>query len=380
MGGLLIGLSTFQAEFDFGVPQYRAVLQPALISVAAGVALVAARVWAGPGGALGATAFYLVVRGTVTLLVGPVLGQTAPAFPLFLGSALAVEAAGLLLGRRRPLRLGAVAGLLAGAAGFAAEWGWSHLVFRLPWAPAILPEALLGSLAAGLAAGLLGALVGSALRGGLPRPAVARTVAAGALLTIALVVADGLREAPPAPATARIAPAGGAGYAIRLDPPTAADDAAWLQVTAWQGGGLVVDRLRRTPGGSWRTTRPIPSGGDWKVMLRLQRGRAVAGVPIALPADAAIPVGAVPAPPAAGDTRAFAADRTLLQRERDGDIPAWLWATASATVLALTLGFLGALAWGLGRVARSNAAPPRPAPPRFAPRATPGSRLSEADV
>src|SRR5687768_14779009 len=31
MGGLLIGLSTFQAEFDFGVPQFRAVLQPALI-------------------------------------------------------------------------------------------------------------------------------------------------------------------------------------------------------------------------------------------------------------------------------------------------------------------------------------------------------------
>ena len=43
MGGLLIGLSTFQAEFDFGVPQYRAVLQPALIALAAGVALVAAR-------------------------------------------------------------------------------------------------------------------------------------------------------------------------------------------------------------------------------------------------------------------------------------------------------------------------------------------------
>ena len=48
MGGLLIGLSTFQAEFDFGVPQYRAVLQPALIALAAGVALVAARVWVGP--------------------------------------------------------------------------------------------------------------------------------------------------------------------------------------------------------------------------------------------------------------------------------------------------------------------------------------------
>ena len=47
MGGLLVGLSTFQAEFDFGVPQFRAVLQPAMIALAAGGAVVAARVWIG---------------------------------------------------------------------------------------------------------------------------------------------------------------------------------------------------------------------------------------------------------------------------------------------------------------------------------------------
>ena len=47
-GGLLIGLSTFQAEFDFGVPQFRFVFQPMLIMLAAGVGLVAARLWARP--------------------------------------------------------------------------------------------------------------------------------------------------------------------------------------------------------------------------------------------------------------------------------------------------------------------------------------------
>jgi hypothetical protein len=36
-------LSTFQAEFDFGVPQFRLVFQPFLIALAAGVALVAGR-------------------------------------------------------------------------------------------------------------------------------------------------------------------------------------------------------------------------------------------------------------------------------------------------------------------------------------------------
>src|SRR5215217_6950196 len=52
MGALLVGLSVYQAEFDFGVPQYRLVFQPMLIALAAGVVLVAARVWIGRGGAL----------------------------------------------------------------------------------------------------------------------------------------------------------------------------------------------------------------------------------------------------------------------------------------------------------------------------------------
>ena len=37
-GGLLIGLSTFQAEFDFGVPQFNFILEPVMLAFAAGVA------------------------------------------------------------------------------------------------------------------------------------------------------------------------------------------------------------------------------------------------------------------------------------------------------------------------------------------------------
>src|SRR3954454_5106388 len=55
-GAFLIGLSTFQAEFDFGVPQFRLVCQALLLMVAAGTALVAARVRLGKGGALMAVA------------------------------------------------------------------------------------------------------------------------------------------------------------------------------------------------------------------------------------------------------------------------------------------------------------------------------------
>ena len=91
MGGLLIGLSTFQGEFDFGVPQFQLVLEPILLAFAAGIALVAARIWIGPGAAIGAALFFIVVRGTIALIVGPVLGETTPHLPLYLAEAACVE-------------------------------------------------------------------------------------------------------------------------------------------------------------------------------------------------------------------------------------------------------------------------------------------------
>ncbi len=191
MGGLLIGLSTFQAEFDFGVPQFRLVLEPVLLAVAASVTLVCARLWIGRGGALAAAAFFIAIRGAISLIVGDVFGQTAPHLPLYLAEAGCVELAALALARR-PLALGAASGLLIGTVGFAAEWGWSQIAMPFPWTPDLLPEALLGAIVAAIAGGLIGALLGCALRGSLPRTAVARTVPVVALLAIAGTLADGL--------------------------------------------------------------------------------------------------------------------------------------------------------------------------------------------
>ena len=73
-GALLLGLSTFQAEFDFGVPQFRMVFQPMLIMLAAGVALVAARIWLGRGAALGAALFFLAMRGLMAAARRPRAG------------------------------------------------------------------------------------------------------------------------------------------------------------------------------------------------------------------------------------------------------------------------------------------------------------------
>src|SRR4051795_10107518 len=62
MGGFLIGMSTFQGEFDFGVPQFQMVFHPMLIAFASGIALITARIWAGRGGAIVAVLFFLGVR------------------------------------------------------------------------------------------------------------------------------------------------------------------------------------------------------------------------------------------------------------------------------------------------------------------------------
>src|SRR3954454_1801569 len=92
-GGFLIGLSTFQAEFDFGVPQFDFLFQPLLIALAASIGLVSARLWGVPGAALGAVAFFVIVRGFVSLMVAGVWGEALPHFPLYIAEALLVEAA-----------------------------------------------------------------------------------------------------------------------------------------------------------------------------------------------------------------------------------------------------------------------------------------------
>src|SRR2546423_575605 len=83
-GSVLVGLSTFQAEFDFGVPQFRLVCQPLLIMLAAGIALVAARVRLGRGGAGMAVGLFLAIRGLLALLGGPVIGHPTPPLPLYI--------------------------------------------------------------------------------------------------------------------------------------------------------------------------------------------------------------------------------------------------------------------------------------------------------
>jgi hypothetical protein len=355
-GGLLIGLSTFQAEFDFGVPQFQAVFQPMLIMLAAGVGLVAVRAWAGRGAALGAVAFFLLIRGGLALLIGPILGETTPHLPLYVVEALVVEAVALVVSTRRPLAFPLAAGVGVGSIGLAAEWAWSHIWMPLPWQGSLLPEGALLGLGMAIAGALLGGWIGTRLSvEAEPRPARLRAAVVAGAVAIAAMVGFALYK--PADesisASVELADVGGSGgdrevmATVDLEPSSAAGDPKWLTATAWQGGGLVVDELEPVGDGAYRTTEPIPVHGEWKALIRLHSGNSLYGLPVYLPEDEAIPAEEVPARPSF--ERHFVADHTILQREQKDAAPG-LTAIAYGTVLAIALGLLGLLAWGLHRL------------------------------
>ena len=374
-GGLLLGLSTFQAEFDFGVPQFRFVFEPVMIMLAAGVGLVAARLYAGPGAALGAAVFFVAVRGLLAVTIGPVLGETTPHFPLYVVEALVVEAVAWRVSAGRPLAFGLWSGLGIGSAGLAAEWLWSHVWMPLPWPVELFPEAALLGFAAALAGALLGAWIGTRLAVDAPgdppvvedamgaevtagRPRAGgpglRVAASLGAVTVAAIVAYALYAPAENGASGRVtlveAPdkPGEARPTLALRPPDAADGAEWLTVTAWQGGGLVVEPLERVGSGRYRTVVPIPVDGDWKAMVRLHKGNSLTALPIYLPRDEAIPAPEVPA--RATFSRTFVDETQILQREQTGGGPLVV-ALAYAAVISITLSLLGLLVWGLHRLA-----------------------------
>jgi hypothetical protein len=354
-GGFLLGLSTLQGEFDYGVPQFQLVFHPILLMLAAGVGLVAARIKLGRGGALQAVAFFLLVRGLLTLVIGPGFGLSTLHFPLYIVEALIVEAVAWRVGRERPLTLGVLSGVLIGTVGLAAEWGWSHVWMPLPWPSSMLPQAAVLGLLAAVAGGVLGGYIGRALTSGevTPQRGPRWLLPAAGVVAIACI-AFPLPMNAGGPATATIAlrnitppPNRTVSATIRVSPASALNNSQWHTVTAWQGGGLVVDHLKRLGPGLYETTQPIPVYGHWKSMLRVENGRAVRAVPIYLPADPAIPAKAVPALDTV--TRAFVRDKKVLQRESVGG-SGWLEVPAYLILLAIAATWLAGLGWGLRRL------------------------------
>ena len=107
--------------------------------------------------------------------------------------------------------------------------------------------------------------------------------------------------------------------------------------------------------------------GTWKTLIRLQRDNYVAGLPVYLPEDSAIPAPAVPAPPSF--ERPFTDETEILQRELKSDVPGYLAGIAYAVVAAIVLGLLLLLGWVLNRIARPDEGDGARRRPAHAPRA-----------
>ncbi|MET1062371.1 MAG: hypothetical protein ABWX71_05700, partial [Aeromicrobium sp.] len=280
-------------------------------------------------------------------------------FPLYLGSAVLIELLAISRLRHRPLVFGAVAGLLIGTVGLVIEKLWNDRVFQFPWTSDMWTEGLLMAVPVAVASGLCGALFALGLQGRLPARNVGRTIVIGSVLVLSAAVANGLYATVPKDesATFTLTQVGTVEKpevtaAVTLSDGVADDDPTWVQITAWQGGGagVVTDRLRRTGTDTYESTKPVPVGGNWKTLLRVQDGRTLAAVPIFLPADAPLKVNEVPA--LDSFTRDFVPEIDILQRERKDDGSPLLWGAANMVVLLCSLAIILGICVSVARVAR----------------------------
>jgi hypothetical protein len=339
-GIALVGLSTFQLEYDMGFPQWQLLFHPVLIAAAAGVGLVAARVAVGRGGALLAAAVFIGLRGLTALQIGGIVHQTVPHFPLYLAEAASVELAFLGLSRA-PVSWRAIAGgALASTLGLAAEWAWINAWFTLPWQPGLVPYLWI-AVAAGVVASVIGLAAGQVLGG--QRPTVPAPLVGGALVVLAalLVFHLPMRTGGSGQVTVSTTTVGSSRLVVSrygvpsvrrdvavdltVDPPSAVTNADRFDITAWQGGEPVKHlRLVETAPGRYHADGVVPTGGNWKSLVMLERGDEVAAVPVAMVADP--PYGLAEIPPPDHRSAAFVPASRLLMREFKGGIlwPAYL--------------------------------------------------------
>ncbi|MEA2346861.1 MAG: hypothetical protein QOG62_648 [Thermoleophilaceae bacterium] len=360
-GGFLIALSIYQAEFDYGVPQFRLLFDPVLVAFAAGAGLVTARAMLGKGGALVAAVFFIGLRLILLVVVTGILGETVAHFPLYLAEAVLVEGAALALGTDKRYRFALVSGVLIGTIGIVAEMGWTHVWAAIVWPAHILPSAMILAVVTGIAGAVLGAFVSGGLQRRVEVVGSPRTWAAAGLSIIVFAGVIGfllqtntvdskaivtLEDASPPPNRTVNA-------TLRFSDDSVVQNPDWLNALAWQGQDKLVNvPLVAAGDGTYKTSAPLPVYGSWKTMLRFHQGNILSSVPVWLPEDAAIPAPEVPA--TASFTRPFQDDHSLMQREVRQDVPTWLWTTAGVVVLTLSMVLFLLVGWSLVRVARGG--------------------------
>lgn len=370
VGFLLGALADLLAEFGFGVPQFRLLFHPILVSLVGALVLVFARLLFGRGGALKALAVYLAI-GALSLGIGLLEPErTLDRMPLFLVAAIVVELVALRRWRS-PLSLGAVAGLGAGTIGLAAEWAWSQIWMPYPWTSSLLPEAAILSAVAGLAAGVIGARMAVAFRAPAgdastappprPAPVLAAAVALVAVLAFPLPRSGIDARATIVPFAER---SDSTRLRVNLDPPGAARDSDWFRVMTIHGGSTSQVDLVPAGGGSYVTDGRVPVGGERDALLRLARGSGLASVTVYSNGDE----GHEESTPLARRTEPFEAEHALPPVSGSR---ADLQSIGYAAVAGIAALWLLALARALARLEGKPLVPRLRGPRTPAPRATP---------
>lgn len=378
-GGLLIALSIYQGEFDYGVAQFQMLFHPLMLMVAAGVALTFARMTAGKGGALMAALFFIVVRGALTLIVHFGIDMPVAHFPIYIASAIAVELVGLAMAKKivtKPIQFGLACGVAVGTLGLAGAWLWSELWMPYPWTSALLPE--------GVIVGLLAAISGGAIGGWMANSVMLRARPIGALrfaplvgfFVIAAFVAYSLHQSKPTGLTVTMTnvpmknPPAGEQWVksnIKLNTTRFDKDQKWAVALAWQGNGypdwhgkgFFFEKLNKIGPGEYETASWMPVFGSFKSIVRFHSGNSLMGAAIFQPQDSALPDHRGKETPALGAdktqtftvTRALQPDREVLQREATFD-GGWLSTVGYLFLLAVALTLLATMAWGIQRISR----------------------------
>jgi hypothetical protein len=343
---MLLGLSSAQGEFEFGVPQFQQLYHPVLIMLAAGIALVATRFVLGRG-------WTFVVGGIAFLLAtGNVIGGhsgsgVARSSAVYLGCAVAVELAGLLFGTKRPVRFAIASGVSLATIGLAGEWAWNQGAFQ-QWTTALLPDALILSLVAAVGAAVVGVAFGGAIvRQRLVRSAVLVAAGLAVLFSLAWPLP---RHNIDAQAQVHLTPTrGGVIVTARLTPDNVAHGARWFQAMAWQGGGFAASEMVEREPGVYVSKRAVPVGGRLKTILRIQKGAAMASVPVWFPKDAAI---GKPEIPAVDRTMPFALEQKYLLREQHSGA-GWFAPMVYAILLTIAALWIGAFVVAARKISAS---------------------------
>jgi len=360
----LQGLVASQGEFSFGVPQFAQVFQPLLISMAAGLGLVAIRIALGSGRALLVAAIYAV---TQFAQLGPSGGPVETRHgATFVVSALVVEAVARALGTEPRLRFALASGLGIGTVGLVGEWAWNAGAHQ-SWNASLLPYAVVASVVGAAGCAVLGAAFAGAFPWAAPRRRLGPVaVGAGLVLAVAPVLWFLPRDVEPVRADISLDPVGtttfgleeveaeGAVVTVELSPPDAADDAHWFQVSSWQGGGLVLADMVEVSPGVWRSEAPVPVEGLWKTLVRLHRGGdQLMAAPIWFPADPEIDEPEIPAVDRSVD---FAAESQYLLRETFEGDSTWLPPVVHGYLALTVLAWFAAFAVGVRRIGGSAGA------------------------